>query len=163
MVCTCLCRKFTQSNLSSEGISAENTHYVFTHNIVYRGKCPNSSKIPTSSAPLWARLSVTAASTEDMISGGPVKRNEHVWRTYSTCWSYLPTQKVRSEAESLTRHNQQVLIGGVNRLDWAQVSPMRHRAGPELSGAFAKWGGNTIKCQGQLNYKCIRPSSQLLG
>lgn len=34
VVCTCLCRKFTQSNLSSEGISAENTHYALTHNTV---------------------------------------------------------------------------------------------------------------------------------
>lgn len=72
-----------------------------------------------------------------------------------------PTQKVHLEAESLTLHNQKVLIGGVYRLDWAQVSPLRHQPGPEHPGALAKWEGNTIKCQDQLNYKCIRTSSSV--
>lgn len=69
-----------------------------------------------------------------------------------------PDPKVESETEALTRRNQEVLIGGVYRPDRAQVSPMRHQRGPALPGASAKWDENTIKCQDQLNNKCIRPS-----
>lgn len=64
---------------------------------------------------------------------------------------------VEPESEALTRRNQEVLIGGVYRPDRAQVSPMRHRRGPALPGASAKWDENTIKCQDQLNNQCIRP------
>lgn len=69
-----------------------------------------------------------------------------------------PDPRVESETEALTRRNQEVLIGGVYRPDPAQVSPMRHRRGPALPGASAKWDENTIKRQDQLNNKCIRPS-----
>lgn len=78
----------------------------------------------------------------------------HIWLSKAI----YPTQKADLDAESLTWHNQEVLIGKVYRLDWAQVSPMRHQAGPELPGELGKWEGNTIKCQRQLNYKCIKSS-----
>lgn len=35
---------------------------------------------------------------------------------------------------------------------------MRHRRGPALPGASAKWHENTINCRGQLNNKCMRPA-----
>lgn len=105
-----------------------------------------------------ASLSVTATSTKDVISGGLVKLNERVWTTYSTLWSCLPHSESRLGGRISDPAQSGGLIGGVYRLDWAQVSPMRHQPGPELPGALAKWEGNTIKCQGQLNYKCIRSS-----
>lgn len=71
------------------------------------------------------------------------------------------TLNVDLEAKSLTWYNQKVLIGTIYCLDWAQVSPMRHQQGPKLPGALVKWEENTIKCQSQLNCKCIMPSSVL--
>lgn len=130
----------------------------------YRTKCPISSKNPhflicNVHRPSYQLLQrqpktwLTVALSNLMSASG---------RHIGLCEAVSPTLKVHLEEESLTRHNQQVLIGGVYRLDWAQVSPMRHQPRPELSGELAKWEGNTIKCQGQLNFKCIRSGSPVV-